>query len=452
MATIPQAVRNVKDYFTTYVSDTLILDVCQDVGHEWRDRQLGPVVTTYLFMQQILHGNTACTHLRHLGGIPVNPSAYCKARARLPLEFFTALQSRVIASVRADLPRRARPRWAGHRLFFLDGSGFSMPDTPELQAHFGQPGGQAKGCGFPVAHLMVLVDHPTGFVRRTLALPLRTGDAAHAAAMHPALRAGDVLVGDRAFGSYAHLAMCRQRQLHGLFRAHQKVIISFRARRPHRRRKGGPAGVTDQPYSRWIKRLGHRDQLVEYYKPTQCPDWMTAEEWERLPASLIVREVRYRIRVPGVRTRAVTLVTTLTDSQRYSAKELARIYGLRWGLEVNLRHLKQTLKMDVLHCTTVAGVLKELAVFVIIYNLVRRVMAAAAARQKVSPDRISFIDAWRWLQEAEPASALPDLVVNPERPGRYEPRVRKRRPKQFPYMKKPRAELRKLGPAKRAKA
>jgi hypothetical protein len=190
---------------------------------------------------------------------------------------------------------------------------------------------------------------------------------------------------------------------------------------------------------------------VEYAKPAERPDWLTAEEWQRLPATLVVREVRYRIRVPGVRTKEVTLVTTLLDPERYSAKELARLYGLRWGAETNLRHLKKTLGLDVLHCTTVAGVLKELTMFVILYNLVRRVMAAAAARQKVRPERISFIDAWRWLQQAEPTSALPELVVNPDRPGRYEPRVRKRRPKEFPVMKRPRAELHKLGPTKRSK-
>ena len=178
---------------------------------------------------------------------------------------------------------------------------------------------------------------------------------------------------------------------------------------------------------------------------------MTEEQWQQLPATLVVREVRYRVRVPGVRTKEVTLVTTLLDAERYPTKELARLYGLRWGVETNLRHLKQTLGMDVLHCTTVAGVLKELTVFVILYNLVRRVMAAAAARQKVAVERISFIDAWRWLQQAEPANALPELVVNPQRPGRHEPRVRKRRPKEFPVMTRPRAELRKLGPTKRSK-
>jgi hypothetical protein len=140
----------------------------------------------------------------------------------------------------------------------------------------------------------------------------------------------------------------------------------------------------------------------------------------------------------------VTLVTTLLDPEQYSAAALAKLYGLRWSVETNLKHLKQTLQMDILRCKTVEGVLKELTVFVLIYNLVRRVMCEAGQRQQVPPERISFIDAWRWLRHARPGEVLPPLVVNPKRPGRVEPRVRKRRPKQFPVMKRPRAELRKV--------
>lgn len=361
----------------------------------------------------------------------------------MPLVFFDRLQTLVTEAVRARLPRPACRRWQRHRLFFIDGSSFSMPDTPELQAAFGQHGQQAAGCGFPTAHLMVLFDHPSGLLRQTLALPWHSHDLSHAAVVHAQLRAGDVLVGDRAFGSYAHLALCQQRKVQGLFRAHQRQIISFRQGRPHKPFRSPSAQDKGRPSSRWLKRLGRQDQLVEYFKPSQRPEWLTEQEWESLPASLVVREVRYRIRVPGVRTREITLVTTLLDAERYPAKELARLYGLRWQMEVNLRHLKQTMRMDVLRCTTVEGVLKELCLFAVAYNLVRRVMAAAAQRQKVAIERISFIDAWRWLQEGQTLAALPDLVVNAERQGRCEPRVRKRRPKTFPLMTKPRAELRK---------
>ena len=157
-----------------------------------------------------------------------------------------------------------------------------------------------------------------------------------------------------------------------------------------------------------------------------------------------MRELRYRITAPGFRTREVTLVTTLLDEAVYTADALAELYGTRWRVEENLKALKQTMKMDVLKCKTVDGVLKELTMYALAYNLVRVTMGEAARRQGVAADRVSFIDALRWLREAEEGEEMPELVVNPWRPGRYEPRVRKRRPKQYPVMKKPRAELRKL--------
>jgi Transposase DDE domain len=443
MASISQTFLHIKHKVRDWVTDGLILACCREVGYTWRERDLGPVCTTYLFLQQILHGNTACTHLRLLSGLSVSASAYCQARTRLPLQVLERLQQAVTGSLRRRTEAEGSERWHGHRTYFLDGSGFSMPDTAQLQAHFGQPSGQAKGCGFPVAHLMVLFDAATGFLLQTSALPLRTSDLAQAPAMHTVLSPGDLLVGDRAFGSYGHLALCGQREIKGLFRAHQKQIIDFHPGRPHRPRDAAHHGPTGLPSSRWIKRLGPNDQLVEYFKPKECPNWMSLEAYAQLPDSMVVRELRVAIRRYGFRTRAVTLVTTLLDAERYSARELAELFLHRWELETNLRHLKQTMKLDVLRCHTVPGVLKELTMFVLVYNLVRRVMLAAARRQAVALGRISFIDALRWLQEVRPGEDLRDLIVNPHRPGRGEPRVRKRRPKQFPVMKKPRADLRK---------
>jgi hypothetical protein len=168
---------------------------------------------------------------------------------------------------------------------------------------------------------------------------------------------------------------------------------------------------------------------------------MSAEQYAFLPEELLVRELRYRVDCPGFRTHEITLVTTLLDAELYPADELATMYHRRWTIETNFRHLKITMKMDVLKCRTVDGVLKELAVFVLIYNLVRLVMLEASRRQEVEVDRISFIDALRWLMSARPGDDLCNLVVNPYRPNRYEPRVRKRRPKQYRLMNQPRREL-----------
>jgi hypothetical protein len=260
--------------------------------------------------------------------------------------------------------------------------------------------------------------------------------------VHPTLKPGDVLVGDRGFCSFPHLALLLGRGVHAVLRIHQKQIVDFTPDRPHasRSHKSGSVG---RPHSRWLRALGALDQVVEWLKPRSRPTWMTAEQFAELPETITVRELRYKVSQRGFRTRHVTLVTTLLDAEAYPLEALAELYGTRWRVEQYLRDLKHTLKMDVLRCKRVEGVLKELMVYGIVYNLVRLVMGVAARRQRVAVDRISFIDALRWLLEAKPGEAMPRLVVNPSRPGRFEPRVRKRRPKEYPVMKKPRRELRK---------
>jgi hypothetical protein len=441
--TIPQALDRLKGNLARYLPAALVFSICRDLGRDYRDRTLTPLATTLLFVQQILHGNCACGLLRHLSGLDFTDSAYCQARARLPFGFFQRLLTAVTGRCRRLDPAAATELWHGHRVFLLDGSSFSMPDTAELRAEFGQPAAQAAGCGFPVAHLLVLFDAQTGYLLRAVPAPLRTHDLAHAAWMHQDLAAGDVLAGDRAFGSYAHLALLHGRGLHGLFRAHQRQLIDFRPGRPHVPPGGSARGQKGVPRSRWLKRLGKDDQVVEYHKPKECPSWLTAEQYAALPETLVVRELRYPVRTPGGRVRGVTLVTTLLNRRRYPARALARLYARRWQAEVNLRHLKEAMQMAVLRCKTFVGVMKELTVFVAVYNLVRRVMRQAAKRQGVPVDRVSFTDALRWLWASRAGDEVPRLKVNPERPGRVEPRVRKRRPKQYPLMRKPRAVLRK---------
>jgi hypothetical protein len=424
------------------LGDDVIGAACRAAGHTWCDScLLTPAAIIHWFLIQVLHGNTALTHVSLLAGRAFSASAFCQARARLPLAVFVALLRDMVRAVIPDT--EAIGRWRGHRTFLVDGSSFSMPDTPELQAHFGQPGNQAKGCGFPVAHLLALFHAGTGLLLEVTAAPLRTQDFAGLADVLGLLTAGDVLVADRGFCSFAGLALVMSRGIHAVFRLHQKQIVDFTPGRAHARpgQKRVPKGI---PRSRWIRACGLRDQWVEYFKPAGRPDRMSEAEYRALPASIVVRELRYRIEVPGFRTREVTLVTTLIDAEAYPADELASLYGTRWRVEEHLKALKQTMKMDVLKCMTVDGVLKELTMYAAAYNLVRLAMCEAAARQGVSVvDRMSFIDALRWLRGAEAGEEMPELVVNPLRPGRSEPRCKKRRPKQFDLMRVPRAELRK---------
>jgi hypothetical protein len=441
-ATITQVVKQFQQEWTTQLEPAAILAACHGIDYTWRVRLLNPVLTIQLFFVQVLNGNTACTHLRHLTKVAVSASAYCQARAKLPLTVFKRLLQTVSDRLPSDL--LAEGQGLGHRTFLVDGSSFSMPDTPELQDHFGQPGGQRPGCGCPVAHFLALFHAGTGMLVQVLSAPLRTHDLSQVVELHPALRPGDVLVGDRGFCSYVHLALLILQGVHGVLRMHQKQIVDFTPARPHVPvGQGNRRGYKGQPRSRWLKQLGPYDQIVDWIKPTECPEWMSEPQFASLPGFITVREVRYRVQGPGFRVTAVTLVTTLLDAETYTVDALASLYFARWGIETNLGHLKTTMGLDVLKCKTVDGVLKELIVFALIYNLVRLVMWEAAKRQRVDVERMSFIDAARWLASARDDEPLPALVVNPHRPYRYEPRVRKRRPKPYPLMTKPRQTLRK---------
>ena len=441
------AVERIKCELARFLAPEFIRQVCRSVGHVWRERTLDPVTTIQLFALQVLHGNTACPHAVRLGAVDCTGEAYGQARQRLPLTVF----ERLLSAIREHLlgsPTLDDGRWHGHRTFLVDGSGVSMPDTKALQQEFGQPGGQKPGCGFPVMHLLAMFHAATGLLLSVVAAPLRTHDMSRIGRLHPDLAPGDVLVGDRAFCSFAHLALLAARGVFGLFRVHQRQIVDFRPRRRSassrsRKSRSRKRRQRRRPTSRWLKRLGRHDQLVEYVKPQVRPVWMSAKAYADLPEAITVRELRYTIAVSGRRTRVVTLATTLLDEKRYPAAEVAALYGQRWQIETNLRHLKQTLHMDVLRCKTVEGVNKELAMYAVVYNLVRLVMGEAARRQQVSVERISFIDAVRWLAEAVDGPRELKLRLVPHRPGRLEPRAVKRRPREYDRLNRPRNILRK---------
>jgi Transposase DDE domain len=303
-ATISQILTKFKTNVAEALSGKIILKVCEGLGHIWRERVFDPVTTVHVFLLQILHGNIACAALPHLAGVAFTATAYCEARKRLPLTVFAVLLQRVCAALGPVCDTAGR--WHGHRTWTLDGSSFSMPDTPELQAHFGQPSAQAEGCGFPVAHLLALFHAGTGLLLSVLASPWRTHDMKHAALMAPELQAGDILVADRGLCSFAHLALLSRRKVHALFRCHQKQIVSFRVGRKHTRQKRGKRIQKGLPTSCYLRRLGRWDQLVQYAKPPSKPKWMDDEAWASLPETLTVRELRYVTRQRGHRTHVIT--------------------------------------------------------------------------------------------------------------------------------------------------
>jgi hypothetical protein len=440
MACISAALDRVKSNPLFALDRRTIEQLCIEHGYEWRDRELDPATTVALFLQQVAHGNVSCCEARRVTGTSASVQAYCKARGRLPLAVYQALLAAVVEAV-VPLTRRSEHLWHGHRTLHVDGSSISMPDTPELQKAFGMPSGQKEGCGFPSAHLMVLFSAPTGLLLETWMSPLRTGDVAQMSDAHGHLCSGDIVIGDDTYGGYAHLAALDKSGLHGLFPTHHLRIVDFTKGRPHT--VSGTNAVAGLPRSRWIKSLGREDQLVEYFKTKARPRYMSKEEYDALPASIIVRELRRTVRRPVLGKITLTMVTTLIDPVAYPAADLLELRLQRWDVETNLGHLKTTMKMDVLRCQSEDGVRKEMAVFGLVYNLVRCVMLEAARRQEVPVRRISFADALYWMRYARPNEAMPALKVNKDRPGRQEPRCRKRRPKQYDLMNKPRAEMKK---------
>jgi hypothetical protein len=258
--------------------------------------------------------------------------------------------------------------------------------------------------------------------------------------LHDLLRPGDVVVADRLYCTYAYLAQLCSKRLHVVIRVPASSRrVDFRPGRRHAKHKHWKG-----PQSIWRKRLGREDQIVDWIKPRETPPWLPKETSRCLPELLRVRELRYRIRRRGYRSQVVTIVTSLLDPERYPKDSVAELYGLRWQIETNLRHLKTTMGMDVLRCQTVDGIHQELAVFGIVYNVVRLVMIHSAEAQGVPPDRISFVDVLRWIRLGCVEEDLPLFIVNPRRARSPAPRNVRRRQKNHTYMTRPRTPQRKL--------
>jgi hypothetical protein len=425
MASIRAALCRVKEDPGTVLSREHVYAACQEANHRFRDRKLDPFLTIVSMVVQVLHGNTAIGHVVRLMHSSFNESAFCQARTRLPLEVLRLLLGKQTLGLRQTLADPTTPGlWRGRRTLLIDGSGFSMPDTAALAAFFGLGAGQRPGCGFPVGHMVAMFDAATGLLLDLTTAAGRAGDLTMAAAMRAWLRRGDILVGDRGFCSYAHLAVLQTLGVDGVFRLHRQRELSGVIRRKHRRRRDNGSYIQE---SVLVRRISADDHIVEWPKPIKLAAWLTRAQQRLLPGFMRVRVIRFKVPRPGWRTRNVVLATTLLNPESYSADEIAQLYMVRWNVEINFRHLKQTMGMNVLRCKSVTGVEKEVAIFALVYNLVRLTMLDAAARQGVPPDRISFVDAMRWLQTAADDDPAPIFKVNPKRPERFEPRLIKRR-------------------------
>jgi hypothetical protein len=254
---------------------------------------------------------------------------YCRARAKLP----PALLRELATTVGQRVEDAAAPAWLWHgrHVYLLDGSTATLPDTPANQQAYPQSGAQRPGLGFPLLRFVVLLGLATATVQDLAFGPHKgkeTGEPALARQVLGRLRPGDVVVADRYFCSYWLVALLLALGVQVVFRMHQRRQYDFR--------RG--------------QRLGREDHVVVWSRP-QRPAWMTEAEYAAVPTELVVRELHVRVAEKGYRTRSLVLVTTFQDAAAFSKEAIGGLYRQRWQAELDLRSLKQTLRMDQLRCT-----------------------------------------------------------------------------------------------------
>jgi hypothetical protein len=426
-----------------------IEQTCQRHNHLWRDRFWNPFRTIWTFLTQVMHVGSSCRAAVAMAlsqeaakgkacHVSPDPAAYCQARQRLPLEVIRHGVATVGRALQQEWAQTFR--WCQRNVWLVDGTTCSMPDTPDLQAAFGQPDGQKPGCGFPAARIVAMFCWASGAVIEAAVGPYRTSELALWRQLWHLLTAGDIVLGDRFFCTFFDMVELLRAGCDGVFRLHQKRPADFRQGR----------------------RLGKNDRLTTWQRPTWSarPRGMRKREWRRLPLQLTVRVLRIPVDIPGFRSRTIDVATSLTDPVAYPYQRIASLYRDRWLVELRLRDLKTTLGMDILRAKTPDVVGKEIYMHLLGYNLIRCLMSQAAWRYKRNLHELSFAGTvdrlnatapYFWLYEGQPAAAtLYELLLRwiahdtlPYRPNRIEPRAVKRRPKEYPRLTRPRHRMQK---------
>src|SRR6516225_9505974 len=432
--------------FTNVLTEELIAQALAAIGG-WLDRVFSPLVTLWVFLGQVLSADHSCraavarllAHRLARGQGPCSPAtgAYCQARKRLPESFFADVARQTGRALEA----KVHPQWLWkrRRVYIYDGSSVSMPDTPKNQRDYPQPDTQKPGLGFPLARIAAIFSLACGAVL-DLRICRYAGKGQSELGMLRQLwnlfRPGDVMLADRLMCAWTELVMLKQRGVDCVCRLTSHRTADFRQGR----------------------RLGKDDHIVKWIKPTK-PRSIDTKTYNTLPEFLMIRECRVRIAQPGFRVKTIIVATTLLDADEFTKDDLAQLYRARWNADLDLRSLKETLQMDVLRCKTPELVRKELWTHILAYNLIRTIMAQAASQQGIEPRSLSFKGAVQTLAAFHPVIAhlgendadtlleiyqhLLDAIAShrvADRPDRIEPRLRKRRPKHYAYLRKPRQE------------
>jgi Transposase DDE domain len=432
--------------FTDVLTERSVTQALRALNVVWLDRVYSPMVTLWVFLGQVLSQDHSCraavarliAHRVSGGQRPCSAEtgAYCQARKRLPEEFYAEVARKAGQSL--DNNTKQEWLWKGRRVLAYDGSTVSMPDSVENQQAYPQPPQQEPGLGFPLARIAAFFSLSCGAVL-DLAICSNSGkghsELGMLRRMWDLLRPGDIMLADRYMCAWHEIYLLKQRGIDSVTRLHHCRRADFRCG----------------------KRLGKGDHMVYWPRPyIRSLSWLAQKQ---LPESLTIRETQVLVRQPGFRSRKIIIVTTLVDAEDVSASDLAELYRARWNAELDLRSLKQTMQMDILRCKTPELVRKEIWTHILAYNLIRTIIAQAAAKHHVEPRTISFKGAIQTLEAFQPLIAaqgdhvtsrrrlydrLLDAVAThrvADRPDRFEPRQRKRRQKKYDRMMKPRNQL-----------
>jgi hypothetical protein len=435
-----------------------IEDIFKEIGIKYRKRIYHPIVIVWSFIFQVLNPDRSCQNAvskiiaymaeENLKTPSVNTSAYCKARKRLPEELFKKLLDRSGEKLEKEVNKKNL--WRGRCVKSIDGSTVSMPDTIENQKAYPQPSSQKKGCGFPLAKIGVLFSYATGAVMGVAIEVFRTHALNLARQLTTYLESGDILLGERAFCSYVDICLWMKKGCDVVVRLHQS-----RLQKGNKRPK-----YTVTTTLKKIKKTRDypNERLILWQKPRNKPKDISQEDFADIPNDLVLREIHAYICIPGFRTKEIIVVTTLLDALEYTSSQILALYDSRWEAEVNLRHIKTTLGMDILSCQTPEMVRKEIYVYLLAYDLLRSVMYDAATMSEQNPIRLS-LQATRqhlnnftviWINKTKiDSQRLAQILLKKvadtyqeKKVARVEPRVRKRRPKAYPLMQEPRSVLR----------
>jgi hypothetical protein len=399
-----------------------------------RDKVFTPLVTLKTFIFQVLSEDRSCkqavasllTERLQQGLSPnsVNTGPYCKARQRLAL----APLREAVNTIGSALHHR-NPwawRWRGHNVVLVDGTTVLMPDTEANQNAFPQQSSQKPGLGFPIARVVGLISLGAGSIIDYIAGPYQgkgSGESSLFSQLIGALRPGELLLADRYYCTYAIIALLMQQGVHVLFQNHAQRKPDFR--------RG--------------EKLGVRDHLIQWHKPKRKPVWMSKQDYDALPKSIKVRELR---------VQGIVYITTLMEPKKYPKTALAELYAERWKAELDLRSIKTHMGMEMLRCQSPPMIKKEMAVHFLAYNLIRANLARAARLHHKIPRQLSFKAAVQVINNATkqlvslPAKAfkhavdaiLEAMASTPigKQKRKNQPRAVKRRPKAYPLLTEPR--------------